>query len=54
MDKDKTWRIIYRIDFDAIVIVDVFPKKTDKTPDSVIKQCKKRLKRYDELTRTED
>ncbi|HEY9769953.1 MAG TPA: type II toxin-antitoxin system RelE/ParE family toxin [Coleofasciculaceae cyanobacterium] len=38
-DEDKTWRIIYRIDSDAIVIVDVFAKKTNKTPHSVIKQC---------------
>ena len=48
-DKDKTWRIIYRIDEDAIVVVDVFAKKTNKTPDSVIKQCQKRLKQYDEI-----
>jgi phage-related protein len=26
-DVDNTWRIIYRIDVDAIVIFDVFPKK---------------------------
>jgi phage-related protein len=48
-DRDKTWRIIYRIDPDAIVILDVFAKKTNKTPDSIIKQCQKRLKRYDEI-----
>ena len=28
-DEDKTWRIIYRIN--AIVVVDVFAKKTNKT-----------------------
>jgi len=27
-DRDQTWRIIYRIDEDAIVIADVFSKKT--------------------------
>jgi phage-related protein len=26
-DRDKTWRIIYRVDEDAVVIVDVFAKK---------------------------
>ena len=48
-DEDKTWRIIYRIDEDAIVVVDVFAKKTNKTPDSVIKRCQKRLKAYDAI-----
>lgn len=48
-DKDKTWRIIYRIDDDAIVIVDVFAKKTNKTPLLVIEQCQKRLSLYDQL-----
>jgi len=27
-DNQVTWRIIYRIDSDAIVILEVFPKKT--------------------------
>ena len=48
-DEDKTWRIIYRIDEDAIVILDVFAKKTNKTPQSVIEKCQKRLKQYDEI-----
>ena len=47
-DANATWRIIYRIDLDAIVIVDVFSKKTQKTPNSVIDTCKKRLRTYDE------
>lgn len=47
-DKDKTWRIIYRNDEDAIVILDVFSKKTQKTPKQIIKNCQKRLKEYDE------
>jgi phage-related protein len=48
-DRSTTWRIIYRIDEDAIVIVDVFAKKTNQTPDSVIKRCQKRLKQYDAI-----
>ena len=48
-DEDKTWRIIYPIDDDAIVVVDVFAKKTNKTPDVVIKRCQKRLKQYDAI-----
>jgi phage-related protein len=47
-DEDVTWRIVYRTDSDAIVIVDVFPKKTGRTPKKVIDTCKRRLRRYDE------
>ena len=46
-DENKTWRIIYRIDPDAIVICEVFEKKTQRTPKSVIDVCQKRLRRYD-------
>lgn len=48
-DQDKTWRIIYRIDPDAILILDVFEKKTQKTPAVVINCCKQRLQQYDTL-----
>ena len=43
-----TWRIVYRLDPDCVVIADVFPKKTSKTPDEVIWRCKARLRRYDQ------
>ena len=46
-DENKTWRIIYRIDPDAIVICAVFEKKTPRTPKSVIDVCQQRLRRYD-------
>lgn len=39
-------RILYFIDDDAIVILDVFAKKTQKTPQNVIDTCKNRLARY--------
>lgn len=45
-EKDRTWRIIYRIDLDAIVILEVFEKKTQRTPQTVIDNCKRRLKLY--------
>ncbi len=48
-DEDKTWRIIYRIDEDVIVVVEVFAKKTNKTPEAVINRCQKRLKQYDAI-----
>ena len=47
-DENKIWRIVYRIDTDAIVIAEVFTKKTNKTPKEVINVCKQRLKKYDE------
>ena len=48
-DENATWRLIYRIDPDAIVIVEVFSKKARQTPKYVINNSKARLKRYDEL-----
>jgi phage-related protein len=47
IDVNKIWRIIYRIDSDAVVIADVFQKKTEKTPKQVIDACKRRLRDYD-------
>ena len=46
-DKDTTWRLIYRVDSDAIVICEVLAKKTPQTPKSIIAICQQRLKRYD-------
>ena len=45
-DIDGTWRLVYRIDKDAIVILEIFAKKSGKTPKSVIELCRKRLKEY--------
>lgn len=50
-DEDKIWRIVYRIDHDAIVIAEVFKKKTGKTPKSVIDLCKTRFRMYDDACR---
>lgn len=46
-DAGVTWRIIYRIDRDAIVILEVFSKKTPRTPKAVIETCRQRLRSYD-------
>lgn len=46
-DTAGSWRIMYRIDPDAIVILEVFDKKTRATPKTVIDVCKRRLKEYD-------
>ena len=47
-DETKNWRIIYRLDVDAIVIVDVFAKTTQQTPKHIMDTCRRRLRRYDE------
>ena len=46
-DEAKIWRLVYRIDADAVVILEVFEKRTAKTPKSVIENCKRRLRMYD-------
>jgi len=45
-DENLTWRIIYRIYTDAILILEVFEKKTSKTPKSILEVCKQRIKLY--------
>jgi phage-related protein len=47
-DDGRQWRLIYRIDPDAILAVDLFRKTTQKTPKKVIERCKRRLRHYEE------
>jgi len=49
VDENATWRVIYRIDADAIVIAEVFSKKTQATPKSVLDACMRRLREYDAI-----
>ena len=51
VDQQVTWRIVYRVDQDAVVIANVFAKKTHQTPQGVIDLCRKRLKDYDNASR---
>lgn len=51
-DAEHNWRIMYRIDTDAVLILEVYAKKTRKIPDEVIEQCHKRLKTYDAAIRS--
>ncbi len=44
--KTPPFTIVYRIESDAIVILEVFEKKTSKTPKTVMATCKDRLKVY--------
>lgn len=43
VDRSVTWRIMYHVAADAIVILDVFAKKTAATTKTIIAECRKRL-----------
>lgn len=45
-DENQTWRIVYHVNSDAVVILDVFSKKTAATPAVVVSNCKRRLAAY--------
>lgn len=47
-DVGHHWRIVYRINDDAIVLAAVFAKKTVRTPTEIIEVCRQRLRRYDD------
>ena len=51
-DESHNWRIIYRIDHDRILLVDVFAKTTQQTPKHVIEACGARLGIYDRNKRS--
>ena len=48
-DQAATWRIVYRQDPGAIVILEVFSKKARATPQAVIRACRQQLAAYDTL-----
>lgn len=45
--REAAWRIVYRIDLVAVVVVEVFDKRTEQTPPQVIALCRNRLRKYD-------
>ncbi|UPT75895.1 MAG: type II toxin-antitoxin system RelE/ParE family toxin [Elusimicrobiota bacterium] len=47
-DVGGEWRLVYRVDTDAVLIVEVFRKKTQTTPGAVIAACRRRLRSYDD------
>lgn len=47
-DADATWRIVYRTDPDAVVIAEIFSKKTATTSSTTIRVCQRRLAEYDD------
>jgi phage-related protein len=51
IDREQTWRVIYRVDPDAVIILDVFSKKSRTTPGDVLQTCRRRLAAYDRLAK---
>lgn len=47
-DAEHNWRIMYRTDADAVLIVEVYAKRTRTIPKAVIDRCQRRLRAYDE------
>jgi phage-related protein len=47
-DSDHSWRIVYCIEPSAIVILDVFSKSSQETPNRVIEVCRRRLTMFRE------
>lgn len=47
-DGSIRWRIIYRLDTDAVVIAEVFKKSSRTTPAATIECARRRLRAYDE------
>ena len=46
-DAWMSWRVVYRLDADAVLVLDVFAKTTRATPQRVLEACRKRLARHD-------
>jgi phage-related protein len=47
-DSRRIWRIVYHLDAEAVVILEVFDKETRSIPGHIVETCKKRLQRYRE------
>jgi phage-related protein len=47
VDQGASWRIVYRTDSDAIVLLAVFRKTTRGTPRRIIEECMRRQRQYD-------
>ena len=46
-DAENNWRIMYRIDSECVLILEVYSKKSRKIPSEVIRRCKQRIKQYE-------
>ena len=48
-DEGIFWRINYKIESDAILILEVYDKKSNKIPKKIISACKERIKLYNKV-----
>ena len=53
-DENRTWRVMYYVDNDAVVILEVFAKTTTRTPKQVIDICVARLKSCQSIMRSKE
>lgn len=53
-DDAVTWRILYRSDPDAVIIADVFAKKTQAIPAHILARARARLRQYDRTIHGDD
>ena len=51
LDAGQAWRIMYHVEPDAVVILEVFSKKTETTPENTLNTCRRRLAAYREAVR---
>ncbi|MGZ5429454.1 MAG: type II toxin-antitoxin system RelE/ParE family toxin [Thermoanaerobaculia bacterium] len=52
-DGFHAWRIVYVVERDAILILEVFGKGSKKTPKEVKEVCRKRVREYRRLVQEE-
>jgi phage-related protein len=50
-DENRTWRIVYRLDPDRILIAGIFAKTSRKTADHDIQDCQRRLRLHEQARR---
>ncbi|MBK9240120.1 MAG: type II toxin-antitoxin system RelE/ParE family toxin [Acidobacteria bacterium] len=50
-DGEANWRVMYHLANDAVVVLDIFAKKTDTTPKAVLDACRQRLAKCHKATK---
>lgn len=51
VDGSANWRIVYHIAADAIVVLEVFAKKTARMPKRILMDCRQRLSAFESAGR---
>lgn len=53
-DGSHDWRVVYAVEPDAILILEVFEKGSKRTPQQAKEVCRKRVREYRRLIREEE